>query len=192
MTPTLSLPTYGKMLLREKNCMPSKPSAKRPSSSTRLQFQTDWQEFLLLLISNKVRFLIVGGHAVSVHSAPRMTEDLDIFVDTSLQNVRRTRSAISQFGFGAAAPSEDILREPYRVFMIGTKPFRIDILNTISGVSFATAWKSRVRVKTAVGLIGFIAKQQLIRNKRIAGRPKDLADVAAMTTVATTNFLKKR
>jgi hypothetical protein len=111
----------------------------------------DWREFLSLLISHRVRFVVVGGHAVAIHGSPRMTEDLDVFVEASLTNARRLRRTLVEFGFGGAAPDEELLAAPDKVFMIGVKPYRIDILTRISGVDFAEAWATRRRVRTEAG-----------------------------------------
>ena len=140
----------------------------------------DWREFLSLMISKRVKFLLLGGHAVAVHAAPRMTEDLDVFVEVSTVNARRLRSVLVDFGFGEAAPPVEQLATVGKVFTIGAPPWRIDILTKISGVTFKTAWNNRVRVKLAVGTVNVIGRRDLIRNKRASGRPKDLADLAAL------------
>lgn len=160
--------------------MPSKRSGARTSRSTGPTFPRDWHEFLSLLISHRVKFVIVGGHAVSVHARPRMTEDLDVFVEASEPNATRLREVLSEFGFGAAAPDVRLLAEPDRVFMLGVKPFRIDILTRISGVTFAQAWRTRVTVATSAGRLPFLGKALLVTNKTASNRPKDLADLAAL------------
>jgi Nucleotidyltransferase of unknown function (DUF6036) len=66
----------------------------------------DWNEFLELLTRHRVRFVIVGGHAVAVHAQPRHTEDLDVFVEPTPANARRLRAALAEFGFGSAAPPD--------------------------------------------------------------------------------------
>jgi hypothetical protein len=71
----------------------------------KLQLNPDWTEFLSLLISKRVRFILVGGHAVAAHGEPRLTEDLDVFVDRTLANAVRPREALVAFGFGSAVPA---------------------------------------------------------------------------------------
>ena len=110
------------------------------------------------LISRRVRFVIVGGHAVARHGEPRLTEDLDVFVDRSLANARRVREALVEFGFGNLAPRAAALAEPNKVFMLGRKPWRIDILTTIDGVTFHEAWKSRVEAELAVAPLYVIGR----------------------------------
>lgn len=140
----------------------------------------DWRAFLSLLISHRVKFVIVGGHAVAVHGQPRVTEDLDVFVEASPANARRLRKVLVEFGFGDGAPDESVLAEKGRVFMIGVPPFRIDVLTKVTGVSFERAWKERVRVKLEMGTLPFISRALLIRNKRAADRAKDRADLALL------------
>lgn len=141
---------------------------------------SEWREFLSLLISHRVKFVVVGGHAIAVHARARTTEDLDVFVEASLSNARRLRAALVDFGFGDAAPEEALLATRGKVFMIGVPPFRIDILTRISGVGFARAWATRVRVTTEIGKLPFVGRAALVANKRASGRPKDLADLALL------------
>ncbi len=114
-----------------------------------LSFSREWIEFLSSLNSHHVKFLLVGGHAVAAHGQPRFTEDLDLFVLPNLENARRLRAAIVDFGFGANAPPAEDLAEPNKVLMLGRKPHRIDVLTGISGVTFDQA---RVgRLSTVIG-----------------------------------------
>lgn len=140
----------------------------------------DWREFLSLMISKRVKFLVLGGHAVSVHAHPRVTEDLDVFVEVSAANARRLRAVLVDFGFGESAPTVEQLATEGKVFMVGVPPWRVDILTKISGVRFETAWKNRVRLRLSVGTINLISRGDLIRNKRASGRAKDLADLVAL------------
>jgi len=140
----------------------------------------DWREFLSLMISKRVKFLLLGGHAVSVHARPRMTEDLDVFVEVSSGNAKRLRSVLVEFGFGEAAPPVEELAAKGRVFMVGVPPWRIDILTKISGVTFETAWRNRVPLRLSMGTLHVISRRDLIRNKRASGRDKDLADLIAL------------
>ena len=146
---------------------------------------TDWREFLRLLLSHRVKFVLVGGHALAVHARPRFTEDLDVFVEASMENAHRLRGVLVDFGFGSIAPPVEQLAELGKVFMLGEKPFRIDILTTISGVDFSEAWNGRVSLGLDIGDIPVISRANLIRNKMAAGRPKDLADLASLSELKT-------
>ncbi len=101
-----------------------------------------------------------------------MTEDLDVFVEPSLANARRLRDALVDFGFGAIAPSAGELAKPDRVFMLGRKPWRIDVLTGIDGVTFARAWASRVEAEFVEKPLYVIGREALIANKRAAARSR--------------------
>ncbi len=146
----------------------------------KIELNHDWTAFLSALIARRVRFVLVGGHAVAGHGQPRLTEDLDVFVDPTPANARRLRDALVDFGFGAVAPAAVELARKDRVFMLGRKPWRIDILTGIDGVSFAEAWATRVEADFVVKPLHVIGRAALLKNKRAAGRTKDLLDVALL------------
>ena len=146
----------------------------------RIELSRDWNEFLSLLTSRRVRFLVVGGHAVAGHGEPRLTEDLDVFVEPTRANAVRLRRALVEFGFGEAAPSAARLAVPGKIWMLGRKPWRIDVLTRIDGVTFAQAWRGRVQTQFAHGHLFVIGRNELIANKRASGRERDLRDVAML------------
>ncbi len=139
----------------------------------------DWKEFLDALRSEGVRFLLIGGHALAFHAEARLTEDLDVFVEASVDNAQRVARALSRFGFGGLVSPED-LAVADKVFMLGVKPWRIDVLTGIDGVTFEEAWASRVQANFHGTELCVIGREALIRNKRAAGRKKDLMDVAVL------------
>ncbi len=138
----------------------------------------DFAEMLAELHAAGADFLVVGAHALAAHGRPRATGDLDIWVRSTPENARRVYAALQRFG----APLEDLtladLATPDVVYQIGVPPARIDILTSISGVTFEEGWASRIT--TAVGEleVPVIGRDRLIQNKRAAGRPRDLADLA--------------
>jgi len=148
-----------------------------------LELNRDWTEFLSLLISRRVRFVLVGGHAVAAHGEPRLTEDLDVFVEPTVANATRLRAALSAFGFKDALPPARELAIPGKIWMLGRKPWRIDVLTKIDGVTFHQAWKGRVRVDFGPGSLFVIGRRDLIANKRASGRDKDLRDVAILESM---------
>ncbi len=152
-------------------------SAYGGSGSVKIELNRDWNEFLSALISRRVRFVLVDGHAVAAHAEARLTEDLDVFVDRLPSNAKRLRDALVDFGFGALAPTVEELSQPNKVFMLGRKPWRIDILTSIDGVSFRRAWSSRVAAEFSPGPLYVIGRSALLANKRASGRTKDLLDI---------------
>ncbi|HYI97946.1 MAG TPA: nucleotidyl transferase AbiEii/AbiGii toxin family protein [Bryobacteraceae bacterium] len=141
----------------------------------------DSREFVEYLISNKVEFLIVGALAVSWHGFPRYSGDIDFFVKPSRENARRIISALEQFGFGSLGIAVDDLSAENKIIQLGIEPNRIDLITSISGVSFEEAWQSRVPAEVDGIEVSVIGREALIRNKRAAGRSKDLIDVDELT-----------
>jgi hypothetical protein len=142
-----------------------------------VKLQKDLKEFIELLNSHGVEYLVVGGHAVAYHGHPRYTGDIDFFVRPSLENAARVESALRAFGFVDSSLDASTFTEPNRVIQLGRPPFRIDILTSISGLSFEEAWSERVFSELDHVPVCFIGKRSLVANKRASGRPKDLADV---------------
>jgi hypothetical protein len=146
----------------------------------KIELNPDWSEFLRLLISHRVKFMIVGGHAVAGHGQPRLTEDLDIFIEASTGNAAALHAALKAFGLGRATPSKADLASYGKIWMIGRKPWRIDILSQIDGVTFEQCWPKRVEAEFEPAPLPVVGRAQLIANKLASGRPKDLADVAML------------
>jgi hypothetical protein len=71
----------------------------------------------------------------------------------------------------------DDLATPGTIFQIGVEPIRIDIITAIAGVEFESAWPMRLEVPFADQVVNVLSRDDLIRNKRAAGREQDLLDV---------------
>lgn len=145
----------------------------------------DFVDLLRALSEAGAEFLVVGAYAVGIHGHPRATKDLDIWVNATPPNAECVFLALRKFG----APLSDLaaadLATPGTGFKMGIAPRRIDILTRISGVEFAVAWSRRVEAEFAPGVRAFvIGREDLIANKRVAGRPQDLADVAVLERLA--------
>jgi hypothetical protein len=142
----------------------------------------DFRDLLLALADHEAEFLIVGAYALSFHGAPRASGDIDIFVRPSPDNAARVWKALIQFG--APIESAGVLRtdfeKPELVYQIGLPPRRIDLLTSISGVTFDDAWNSRVGAELSGRAVHFIGREMFLLNKQAAGRPKDLADAARL------------
>jgi len=137
----------------------------------------DFRDLFSALNAAEVRFLVVGGYAITFHARPRFTKDLDVWVDPDPANAERTFRALAAFG----APMRDLkpgdFADSELVLQIGMPPNRIDILMGIQGVTFPEAWDRRVTAKYADCAVAYLSKADLIRNKRAVGRPQDLEDV---------------
>lgn len=148
------------------------------------KLQADLREFIILLNSHNVEYILVGGHAVAFHGYPRFTGDIDFLIRTTPHNVQRVLDVLTAFGFGGLGISENDLLEPGHVVQLGQPPNRIDILTSISGVDFDSAWHARVQTTIGEQTVPLIGWSELVRNKRAAGRQKDLADLEKLLAVA--------
>lgn len=136
----------------------------------------DLREFIELLNSAGVEYLIVGAFAVAWHGYPRFTADIDFLVRPSLDNADAVLAALRTFGFGGLDITREELCKPDQVVQLGAKPNRIDLITSISGVEFEDAWTHRVSGEIDGITVNFIGREELIRNKESTGRPKDLGD----------------
>ena len=141
----------------------------------------EYKDFVALLSYHGVRYLVVGAHAVSLYSRPRATKDLDIWVDPRPDNSERVIATIREFfgGFDFGLSVED-LTSPGRIVQLGVAPARIDILTSISTLSFDEAWESRSEDDFEGVSAMFLSLNDLIAAKEAAGRPQDLADLASL------------
>lgn len=148
-----------------------------------MRVEKDFKEFIELLNSNEVKYLVVGGFAFAFHAKPRFTKDIDIFVEVSEENSIKIINALCQFGFGEMDLEKGDFLEPEQIIQFGNPPMRIDILTTISGVNFETAWENKLHGKYGDVPCFFISKDDLIRNKTASARRQDLADVELLEKI---------
>ena len=141
---------------------------------------SDWREFIALLNSTGVEYLLVGGHAVAFHGYPRFTGDIGFFIAATPENAERLERVLSAFGFGNIGIRREDFLQPNTVVQLGRPPNRIDLLTAIDGVLFAEAWPHRVPIDLDGLAVPLIGKADLIRNKTASGRPQDLADLDAL------------
>lgn len=141
-----------------------------------MRLTQDFVEFIGCCVRREVGFLVVGGYAVAAHGHPRATKDLDIWVLIDPTNAERLIEALGDFGMGSVGITAADFLEPEVVVQLGYAPIRIDLLTSIAGVTFDECWSKRVMIDVGGIEAGFISAEDLIINKRAAGRPQDLVD----------------
>jgi hypothetical protein len=161
---------------------------KRRTSSITVGNFRDWSEFIDCLIRRRVRFIIVGAHALAVLGRPRHTGDLDVLVDPTSANARRLSSALRDFGFEGAADVAHEMARPGKMMQLGREPVRIDILSDITDVTFAEAWRGRIRKRVGGKTVSFLGRAEFIKNKRGSSKmpsrtAKDLHDIAMLEEI---------
>jgi hypothetical protein len=145
----------------------------------------EWIELLRAFNAEGVRYLVVGGHAYTMHVEPRYTGDLDLWIEPTLENAQRIWRALTKYGAPLNKVTMSDFTNPDVVFQMGTIPNRVDILMGISAISFPQAWKCRVGAKLGGVPVWLISRSHLIRNKLAAGRDQDLVDVKRLKQWAT-------
>lgn len=141
-----------------------------------IEFPKDFKEFLQLLNSRKIEYLIVGGYAVGFHGYPRATGDLDVWVAVNERNALKLVEVLRAFGFNLPELKKDLFLEREKVIRMGVPPMRLEILTSIDGVLFNSCYKNRIIADLGELQVNFISKEDLLINKRASGRPQDLVD----------------
>ena len=139
----------------------------------------DFEDLLDALDEAEVEFILVGAHALAAHGVPRATGDIDILIRADKANAQRVLQALLLFG--APVEQHNVSASDFEVegdvYQMGLPPRRIDLLTQIDGVSFDEAWHRRVQMSYQGRRLPVLGLQDLIRNKRACGRPKDRADL---------------
>lgn len=137
----------------------------------------DFKEFLRLLKAHEVEYLLIGGYAVGFYGFPRATVDMDIWVARNQANAPRIVAALREFGFATAQLSPELFLREHELVRMGVPPFRLEVLTTISGVTFAECYAARTQAVIDEVEVDIISAADLKINKRASGRHKDLNDL---------------
>jgi Nucleotidyl transferase AbiEii toxin, Type IV TA system len=145
-----------------------------------VRIQPDFKELLALFNARDVEYVIVGGFALAFHGVPRFTGDLDILVKPDRENARRVLDALRAFGFGSPDLTVGDFENPEKVLQLGIAPVRIDIITSLTGVSWEEVFAGRMAGRYGDVPVHYIGRAQFIANKRATGRTRDLADLEAL------------
>ena len=146
-----------------------------------MSLSPDLREFIELLNSRGVEYVIVGAHSLAFHGRPRYTGDLDILVRPSPENAEKLATVLTEFGFAESDFKPSDFTEPDQMIQLGRVPNRIDLLTGISGVATGEAFEKKISTELAGLPVFMLSKDLLIQNKRAVGRPQDLADLDALS-----------
>ncbi len=148
----------------------------------------DYEELFKVLNKYKAKYLVVGAYAVVYYGEPRFTKDIDIWISNNEANAVKVYKALKEFG----APLLDINASDFTkdnlIYQIGVAPVRVDIMMSLPGSKFSTAWNRRKRTKYGATPINLIGLSELIKSKKIAGRKQDKLDLEMLAF----NLKKKR
>jgi predicted nucleotidyltransferase len=146
----------------------------------------DFEEFVELLNKYSVDYMIVGGYALAFHGKPRHTGDLDIWINISEDNAQKMVLVINEFGMASLGMEKNDFLQKGGITQIGYPPLRIDILNEIDGITFSEALPNKLIIDIEGLPINYIGLDDLIKNKQVSGRHRDLSDINEL------NKLKKK
>ena len=127
--------------------------------------------------SRQVEYLLVGGYAVSYYGYPRATADMDIWIAISRQNAEKVVDVLREYGFDLPELSPDLFLEENKMARLGVPPLRLEVITSISGVSFEECYAERVTVRFDDVEASLISLRHLKLNKKASGRFKDLNDL---------------
>jgi len=138
----------------------------------------DFKDFLKLLNSHGVKYLLIGGYAVGYYGYPRATADMDIWIDSDdKENLDKLNNVLNDFGIEFNPETRKLFAEEGQMVRIGFPPLRLEILSKISGVEFSECIKHKKDVIIGGIKVSIISKEDLIQNKIASGRYKDLDDI---------------
>ncbi|MFI5386619.1 MAG: hypothetical protein ACHQ50_10920 [Fimbriimonadales bacterium] len=141
----------------------------------------DWIDAIASFVANDVEFIIVEAFAMAFHELPRTTGDIDFFVGYDRDNAQRVAKAIEEFGSGHIQVDPEDFSKPNHFAVIGRSPIRVDVLTSISGVTFEEAWRDRQLGHLGGHQVAFPSREHLLRNKLASGRSKDKVDAERLT-----------
>lgn len=144
----------------------------------------DLKELLRFLRSHHVEFVVIGAHAVAFHGRPRFTEDLDLFIGRSIENVERLGKALSEFGAGIGQQGVfKFSSDDRQMVRLGVPPAMVDLLNFAGSKPFEEVWESRALGSLDGVEVFFPSLNDLIDMKESAGRPQDKADIDTLKNI---------
>ena len=135
----------------------------------------DFKEFLQLLNSHRVEYLMIGGYAVGFYGYPRATADMDVWVNANSENAKKLVEVLKEFGFGEV--EADVFQKEKQIIRMGTPPLRIELLTSISGVRFGECYGRRSNAEVDGVEVSLIGLEDLKMNKAASGRYKDMDDL---------------
>jgi predicted nucleotidyltransferase len=147
----------------------------------KLHLAPDYKEFVELLNSKGIKYIIVGGYAVAWHGYPRFTGDINFWLAISKDNAHKTVEALNEFGFGSLNITDEDFLQHDLVLQLGYPPVRIDLLTSLTDLDFDECYPKAIKANID-GIDAYILdKESLIKNKRATGRKRDIGDIEELS-----------
>ncbi len=149
--------------------------------------EPSFEKLLARLADHEVRFIVVGGVAVALQGYMRMTEDVDILIEASPQNVRLMLAALADYGEGFARElsPDDFTDEEGAIRVVEESEYcQIDIFTRMTGLHYGDLLPDAGSLTLGARTIRYASKAALIRLKSTSVREKDRLDVMALERLA--------
>jgi predicted nucleotidyltransferase len=156
-----------------------------------LELPADFKDFLRLLNSHRIRYLLVGGYAVGYHGYPRPTADMDVWIAIDPENAKRMVDVFHEFGYRADDMTEDLFLAEEQITRMGVPPMRLEVFTTLSGVEFEGCFRRRVSGFIDGVPVKLVSLDDLLQNKQASGRLKDLTDIEQLKKTRTKGRKRK-
>lgn len=141
-----------------------------------------WKYFSL----NNVKYLTIGGFAVSIYGYGRNTGDIDIYIEDSIENRENLGVALKQLGIGDFENIKTMQFIPGWTDITLNFNLRLDIMTSVKGLEDTTFEQllEKAYIKEISGVpIYFLDYDNLIKAKKAANREKDLLDIAELEKI---------
>lgn len=138
-------------------------------------------KLLSLLNAHRVKYVIIGASAMPVHGFTRATKDIDIFIEASIENAKRTILALKKCGYDLTDLTvEEMINKKIllRQYILET-----DIHPFVTGTTWDNVWKTKVSDRLNNVPVYFASLNELIKMKKAAGRGKDLDDLRYLLAI---------
>ncbi|MDR0302294.1 MAG: nucleotidyltransferase family protein [Treponema sp.] len=151
------------------------------------QLPEDFKEFIQFLNSNDVEYLLIGGWAVSIYGNPRLTKDIDFLISSNDKNIDKLKKALEEFG-APPIDIEEFKKDKDSFIRMGVSPIQIDVLKEASGIIMEECYKRKNILNIHNIKINLISINDLIINKRAAGRDQDITDANKLEKLLKMNI----
>ena len=148
-----------------------------------MQFSEDMKALLSLFEKHRVRYVLVGGHAVNYYGYVRTTQDMNVLVYPSSANATRLMGAIEDFGFAGAGIPRRLFEDEGGAVHLGVEPNRIDIHMSLVGATNDEIFANAEVVQIDDLEVRIISLEDLLRVKRGSKRPRDQADADELSKI---------
>jgi len=132
------------------------------------------EELATVFAEEGVDYLFIGKSAAILLGYPDTSQDVDVFLPRSRQNVERVLAALAKLRFTLDAMTTMSILTGSEIVLLKGGPFALDLIHAPDGIESFAAAKAR---RILVGKFPIASLEDIIASKRATGREKDSADV---------------